>query len=267
MAYNINEYLDKEGLMILWGKIKERTIIDDEINDSSKNPVQNEVIYKTLQELYNSIQSETEENINNAFNNAFPVILNILTQDIITKKGTPIDVTINWEIKKNNQIIIPDKITINDEEIDPSSTSKTYSGVNVDTTYYIQIWFRDKDNYTDGFVKVTDGFVKVLFVNPKYVGKISFDKSGSTIIQDDILSGNEIINTNKKESYTYNLANEKSFYAYPSSYGNLEAIIDKHDLDYINSYEMVNMIINGKQYNIYILLDATTINDFVQNFK
>lgn len=258
MAYNINEYLDKEGLMILWEKIKERTIIDDEINDSSERPVQNKVIYNTLQELYNSIKSETEENINNAFNNAFPVILNILTQDIITKKGTPIDVTINWEIKKNNQIIIPDGITINDEEIDPSSTSKTYSGVNVDTTYHIRIWFGG--NYTDGFVKV-------LFINPKYVGKISFDKSGSTIIQDDILSGNEIINTNKKESYTYNLANEKSFYAYPSSYGKLEAIIDKHDLDYINSYEMVNMIINGKQYNIYILLDATTINDFDQNFK
>lgn len=258
MAYNINEYLDKEGLIILWQKIKDLTKVDDEINDSSERPVQNKVIYNNLLELYNSIDRVIDEKIDNVFEDVFPIELNILTRDIVEKKGESIDVNIEWTITQNNIVIVPDRIVINGEEIPPESTSKLYTNVTTDNTYKIRIY---KNNHYD------EGILNVSFINPKYKGNLAYNKTINNVISEDIIKGDEIINSNLNENLTYNLNNEKSFYAYPSKYGTISEISDKHDLDYINSYDNTNMTINGELYDIYILQDSTSINDFVQIFK
>lgn len=91
-----------------------------------------------------------------------------------------------------------------------------------------------------------------------------------------IIDGSEFINTNgltselrtsKSDTITMSLTNQRIIYMYPKSFGNLTSIKDANNFDYINSYTLSNATVNDVEYNIYILTDPVTINNFKQIFN
>lgn len=91
-----------------------------------------------------------------------------------------------------------------------------------------------------------------------------------------VIDGSEFINTNgltselrtsKSDTITVSLTNQRIIYMYPKSFGNLTSIKDANNFDYINSYTLSNATVNDVEYNIYILTDPVTINNFKQIFN
>ena len=75
------------------------------------------------------------------------------------------------------------------------------------------------------------------------------------------------LRTAKGSTLTFNLTNQRIVYMYPSSFGNLTAIKDANNFDYINSYTFTTMQYNGVNYNVYILTDPVTITGFKQIYS
>lgn len=91
-----------------------------------------------------------------------------------------------------------------------------------------------------------------------------------------VIDGSEFIDTNgltselrtsKSDTITMSLTNQRIIYMYPKSFGNLTSIKDANNFDYINSYTLSNATVNDVEYNIYILTDPVTINNFKQIFN
>ena len=91
-----------------------------------------------------------------------------------------------------------------------------------------------------------------------------------------VIDGSEFIDTNgltselrtsKSDTITMSLTNQRIIYMYPKSFGNLTSIKDANNFDYINSYNLSNATVNDVEYNIYILTDPVTINNFKQIFN
>lgn len=91
-----------------------------------------------------------------------------------------------------------------------------------------------------------------------------------------VIDGSEFINTNgltselrtsKSDTITVSLTNQRIIYMYPKSFGNLTSIKDANNFDYINSYTLSDATVNDVEYNIYILTDPVTINNFKQIFN
>ena len=75
------------------------------------------------------------------------------------------------------------------------------------------------------------------------------------------------LRTGKSDTITLSLTNQRIIYMYPKSFGNLTSIKDANNFDYINSYTLSNATVNDVEYNIYILTDPVTINNFKQIFN
>ena len=91
-----------------------------------------------------------------------------------------------------------------------------------------------------------------------------------------VIDGSEFIDTNgltselrtsKSDTITMSLTNQRIIYMYPKSFGNLTSIKDANNFDYINSYTLSNATVNDVEYNVYILTDPVTINNFKQIFN
>lgn len=59
---------------------------------------------------------------------------------------------------------------------------------------------------------------------------------------------------------------QKTLYAYPKAYGELESIKDGNGFEYLLSYTKSEITVNGEVYYVYILTDAATIPMFKQTF-
>ena len=91
-----------------------------------------------------------------------------------------------------------------------------------------------------------------------------------------VIDGSEFIDTNgltsklrtsKSDTIIISLTNQRIIYMYPKSFGDLTSIKDANNFDYINSYTLSNATVNDVEYNIYILTDPVTINNFKQIFN
>ena len=84
---------------------------------------------------------------------------------------------------------------------------------------------------------------------------------------DNVNNLTNILRTSKSSTLTFNMTNQRVVYMYPKSFGNLTSIKDANNFDYINSYTLSTMTLDGVEYNVYILTDAVTINGFKQIFS
>ena len=109
--------------------------------------------------------------------------------------------------------------------------------------------------------------LRVNFVSPSYFGAVAADFVVSEDSINDIKFLTELLRSGRSYSNSVNLNNQKVIYAYPASFGNLTSIKDANNFDYINSYTKSIFNINGESYNIYIMKDATTINNFTQIYS
>ena len=120
-------------------------------------------------------------------------------------------------------------------------------------------------------VEVSDGTSTVsatkniTFANKSYYG---FVADGTTVNETVIKAlQNNVLKTSKALNYTgINCTDSKIVYAYPQNQGLLSSILDGNGFDYIDSYDCTNITVNGVNYNVYVMIDPTTLNGFTQKF-
>ena len=120
-------------------------------------------------------------------------------------------------------------------------------------------------------VEVSDGTSTVsatkniTFANKSYYG---FVADGTTVNETVIKAlQNNVLKTSKALKYTgINCTNSKIVYAYPQNQGLLSSILDGSGFDYINSYDCTNITVDGVNYNVYVMIDPTTLDGFTQKF-
>lgn len=105
--------------------------------------------------------------------------------------------------------------------------------------------------------------VKFTFVNPSYIGTCSTLTPSSA----EILTMVESLKEGKGGTYTQNISDARTCYAYPASMGNLTHIKDDNNFEYINSFTKTTDTINGETYNVYTLTDPVTATNFVWKFE
>lgn len=120
-------------------------------------------------------------------------------------------------------------------------------------------------------VEVSDGTSTVsatkniTFANKSYYG---FVADGTTVNETVIKAlQNNVLKTSKALNYTgINCTDSKIVYAYPQNQGLLSSILDGSGFDYIDSYDCTNITVDGVKYNVYIMIDPTTLDGFTQKF-
>ena len=120
-------------------------------------------------------------------------------------------------------------------------------------------------------VEVSDGtstvsaIKNITFANKSYYG---FVADGTTVNETVIKAlQNNILKTSKALKYTgINCTNSKIVYAYPQNQGLLSSILDGNGFDYIDSYDYTNITVDGVNYNVYVMIDPTTLDGFTQKF-
>lgn len=98
-----------------------------------------------------------------------------------------------------------------------------------------------------------------------YFGVVAED---FVISEQNIKDNTEALTLNSR-GYTGTVAMDyqKTLYAYPKSYGELESIKDANGFEYLLSYTKEEISMNGEDYYVYILTDAATIPMFKQIYS
>ena len=195
------------------------------------------------------------ETINNSLTRMYPKVFPLsvtVSGGGVYKLGTTQNPTISWVTKEATDVITPKTVSINDEDLDPSVTSKAYSNISTNTTYTVKV--------SNGY-ETANGSTTLRFVNPNYFGVV--DATGE-VTADTILAFAELIRGSKSYTGTTSLNNQRTVYAYPKSFGALTSIKDSNNFDYINSYTRSELEINNETYYVYVLTSPTSITTFKQ---
>ena len=120
-------------------------------------------------------------------------------------------------------------------------------------------------------VEVSDGIStasatkNITFGYKSYYG---FVADGTTVNETVIKAlQNNVLKTSKALNYTgISCTDSKIVYAYPQNQGLLSSILDGSGFDYIDSYDCTNITVNGVNYNVYVMIDPTTLDGFTQKF-
>lgn len=278
MQWVDREYLEKQ-LKAFAKKIKEKFYTKDEVDDKIdgisvdvnynddgvgvtlgginegdvfvETPIQ-DVMHKLLHPYVRPIVSFSISPSKTLYNAVTETVSKITMSTTVTKKS---DYIKSIKFYVGNDLVHE----VTDDVTKGGSFSYVYeptTPINSNTTFKVVV--------NDGINDV-QGSVSISFVGASYYGIVAPTIDG-TNITDTIIKG---LNTNLKSSrgFTYNNINmnySKILYAYPKSFGNLSSIKDANNISYTNSYTRTEVTVDGIVYNVYIINDASTVNNFTQ---
>ena len=214
-------------------------VVDSALSETSEHPVQNKVITEAL----NKINIEL-----------FPLSINVSGGGLYEKRTTQ-TITVKWIIKEGSNTVTPDTISVNNESVSVSTTSKVFEGVTGNTTYTVKA---TKNGAT------VQGSTSVTFVNPSYFGAVGAD---FTPTEDAIKTLAKSVKSTKSYTGSVSLENQKTCYAYPKSMGALTAIKDANNFEYLQSYTRSEVTVWNEAYYVYVLTDPVTIDTFKQIYS
>ena len=214
-------------------------VVDSALSETSEHPVQNKVITEAL----NKINTEL-----------FPLSISVSGGGLYEKRTTQ-TITVKWTIKEGSNTVTPDTLSVNNESVSVSTTSKVFEGVTGNTTYTVKA---TKNGVT------VQGSTSVTFVNPSYFGAVDAD---FTPTEDTIKTLAKSIKSTKSYTGSISLENQKTCYAYPKSMGALTAIKDANNFEYLQSYTRSEVTVWNETYYVYILTDPVTIDAFKQIYS
>lgn len=186
----------------------------------------------------------------------FPLTLTVTGGGVYRKTTTQI-VTVNWSLKQGPDAVTPDTLKINNEPINVSLTSKQFPGITVNTTFRVEAT-------KDGVTKT--GSVSAVFVNPSYFGVVESNFTPTPEGIQGLSSGEIIKNSKTYNTSTFNQNAQKNCYAYPKAFGALTSITDGKN-EFINSYTLSELEVNGEMYYVYVLSEASTVSNYSLQFK
>lgn len=214
-------------------------VVDSALSETSEHPVQNKVITEAL----NKINTEL-----------FPLSISVSGGGLYEKRTTQ-TITVKWTIKEGSSTVTPDTLSVNNESVSVSTTSKVFEGVTGNTTYTVKA---TKNGTT------VQGSTSVTFVNPSYFGAVDAD---FTPTEDAIKTLAKSIKNTKSYTGSVSLENQKTCYAYPKSMGALTAIKDANNFEYLQSYTRSEVTVWNEAYYVYVLTDPVTIDTFKQIYS
>lgn len=214
-------------------------VVDSALSETSEHPVQNKVITEAL----NKINTEL-----------FPLSISVSGGGLYEKRTTQ-TITVKWTIKEGSSTVTPDTLSVNNESVSVSTTSKVFEGITGNTTYTVKA---TKNGVT------VQGSTSVTFVNPSYFGAVDAD---FTPTENAIKALSKSVKSTKNYTGSVSLENQKTCYAYPKSMGALTAIKDANNFEYLQSYTRSEVTVWNETYYVYVLTDPVTIDTFKQIYS
>lgn len=105
----------------------------------------------------------------------------------------------------------------------------------------------------------------ITFTYKSYYGFIA----DGTTVDETVVKGlqKNVLKTSRALTYSgITCTNSKIVYAYPQSQGLLSSILDGNGFDYLGSYNYSVISVDGVNYYVYVMIDPTTLDDFIQKF-
>lgn len=105
----------------------------------------------------------------------------------------------------------------------------------------------------------------ITFTYKSYYGFVA----DGTTVDETAVKGlqKNVLKTSRALTYSgITCTNSKIVYAYPQSQGLLSSILDGNGFDYLGSYNYSVISVDGVNYYVYVMIDPTTLDDFMQKF-
>ena len=105
----------------------------------------------------------------------------------------------------------------------------------------------------------------ITFAYKSYYGFVA----DGTTVDETVIKGlqKNVLKTSRALTYSgITCTNSKIVYAYPQSQGLLSSILDGNGFDYLGSYNYSVISVDGVNYYVYVMIDPTTLDDFIQKF-
>lgn len=237
--------------------------VDNYFSDTSVNPVENKVITEKINQL--------EELLQKLDNKIFPTTLTVSgggTYD----EGTTQVVTVTWKLMKDGQVLTPDSVTINNEEVDPSVNYKVFTGVTSTTAYRVNVVYNGKE-FTGSTVAT---FKKTYY---RYYGAIPLDVTFDSITSDTITAlTKEVCTSAGASNLSFPIPEEgRLTYAYPSRFGQLAQVQDMNlggapstdwstNGDVTTPNPRATITINNESYYVYCSINPNYEGTFKLSF-
>ena len=101
------------------------------------------------------------------------------------------------------------------------------------------------------------------FVYPYYYGVLA---AGATPTESLVKAGTKVVQQKGNKSFAFTANNQKMFYAYPKTHGNLTKILDANSFDVTGTFTKTELTIGGVAYYVYSN-DASTVSGFKMTFN
>lgn len=105
----------------------------------------------------------------------------------------------------------------------------------------------------------------ITFTYKSYYGFVA----DGTTVDETVIKGlqKNVLKTSRALTYSgITCTNSKIVYAYPQNQGLLSSILDGNGFDYLGSYNYSVISVDGVNYYVYVMIDPTTLDDFIQKF-
>ena len=240
-------------------------IVDDKLNGTSTNPIQNKAVYTAIQgldgkiELINNdvIDLKTDNDfikrdVTTLMNKVFPFKVAVSIDKALAQKGTTATANITVKAYQGDDITQVDAIIINGEEHHGNIPYTTQVTSTTNTTYNVRV---EKEN------KIVRGSVSIRFVALSYSDVVASNFVANAA---NIKALTSSLQGGRNRTLTFNINNQKTCIAYPKEFGAAASIKDGNNFDYLASYTRSEVTIDGEAYYVYLLSSPTTITDFKQ---
>ena len=240
-------------------------VVDDKLNGTSTNPIQNKAVYTAIQGLDGKIElingDVTDLKTDNDFikrdittlmNKVFPFKVVVSIDKTLAQKGTTATANITVKAYQGDDIAQVDAIIINGNEYHGNIPYTTQVTATTNTTYNVRV---EKEN------KSASGSVSIRFVALSYSGVVA---SNFVVNAANVKALTSSLQGGRNRTLTFNLNNQKTCIAYPKEFGAAASIKDGNNFDYLASYTRTEVTIDGEAYYVYLLSSPTTITDFKQ---
>lgn len=240
-------------------------LVDDTLNGTSTNPIQNKAVYTAIQGLDGRIEviddSVTDlktdnefikRDVNTLIDKVFPFKVAVSIDKTLAQKGTTATANITVKAYQGDDITQVDTILINGTEYHGNIPYTTQVTATTNTTYNVRVEKEDK---------IASSSVSIRFVALSYSGVVA---SNFVINAANVKALTSSLQGGKNRTLTFNLNNQKSCIAYPKEFGAAASIKDGNNFDYLDSYTRTEVTIDGEAYYVYLLSNPTTITDFKQ---
>lgn len=240
-------------------------VVDNKLNGTSTNPIQNKAVYTAIQGLDGKIELINDDVINLKTDNdfikrdvsalmdkIFPFRVAVSIDKTLAQKGTTATANITVKAYQGDDITQVDAIIINGDEYHGNIPYTTQVTATTNTTYNVRI---EKEN------KSASGSVSIRFVALSYSGVVA---SNFVVNAANVKALTSSLQGGRNRTLTFNLNNQKTCIAYPKEFGVAASIKDGNNFDYLASYIRTEITIDGEAYYVYLLSSPTTITDFKQ---